>query len=96
MSSTATASITQTEAAADRVDSSPIALTDAQLHAIMTYAAVLHPSLRRAYVERVAYELRNQVIGDGSTYRACAKVLKESGLFDPPTLGPGHTSKWDR
>ena len=84
MTSTDTATIiTMTEASADR-ESTPLALTDNQLDQIMRHAAVLHPGLRRAYVERVAYELRNQEIDDGLVYRMCAKVLKESGLFDPP------------
>ena len=50
----------------------------------MRHAAVLHPHLRRIFVEHVAYELRGQVVGDGVVFRACAKVLKESGMFDPP------------
>jgi len=62
----------------------PLALTDAELNQIMRYAGPLHPRLRRAFVERVAYELRGRVIGDGLVHRACAKVLKESGLFDAP------------
>jgi hypothetical protein len=74
----------------------PLALTDDQLTQVMRHAGVLHRGLRRAFVERVAYELRGQVIGDGVVFRACARVLKESGLFDPPQLGSGRVSKWDR
>jgi hypothetical protein len=72
------------------------ALTDDQLAQIMRHAGVLHRGLRRAFVERVAYELRGQVVGDGVVFRACAKVLRESGMFDPPELGSGHVSKWSR
>jgi hypothetical protein len=69
----------------------PLALTDEQLTQVMRHAAVLHPRLRRAFVERVAFELRGGIIGDGVVFRACAKVLKESGMFDPPLLtNPQH------
>jgi hypothetical protein len=53
--------------------------------------------LRRVFVEHVAYELRGKVIGDGQVFRTCAKVLKESGMFDPPDLDSGRMpriSKW--
>jgi hypothetical protein len=60
----------------------PLALTDEQLTQVMRHAAVLHPQLRRVFVEHVAYELRGRTIGDGVVFRACAKVLKESGMFD--------------
>jgi hypothetical protein len=65
----------------------------------MRHAAVLHPHLRRIFVEHVAYELRGQVVGDAVVFRACAKVLKESGMFDPPVLDSGRmprVSKWER
>jgi hypothetical protein len=86
-----TASSTKTRSTSDSSTPTPqhpppLALTDEQLDQVMRHAGVLHPGLRRAFVERVAYELRGQVIGDGSVARACAKVLKESGMFDPPTL----------
>jgi hypothetical protein len=76
-----------------------LALTDDQLDQIMRHAAVLHPQMRRVFVEHVAYELRGKVIGDGVVFRACAKVLRESGMFDPPELESGRMpriSKWDR
>jgi hypothetical protein len=109
MTSTDTMTITKTEATADRgksisgnlplSDSAPLALTDDQLTQIMRHAGVLHRGLRRAFVERVAYELRGQVVGDGLVFRACAKVLKESGMFDPQDLDSGRmprVGKWDR
>jgi hypothetical protein len=67
----------------------PLALTDDQLTQVMRHAGVLHPGLRRAFVERVAHELRGKTIGDGSVYVACRKVLKESGMFDPPLATTG-------
>jgi hypothetical protein len=90
-----TAHSTETQA----IDQAPLALTDAQLTQVMRHAAVLHPHLRRVFVEHVAYELRGQPIGDGAVYRACAKVLRESGMFDPPDLDSGRMpriSKWER
>jgi len=91
MASSDTAMMTKTEAAVEGTaepcslpGSSPLAFTDSQLDTVMKHAGVLHPGLRRAFVERVAYELRGQVIGDGNLFRACAKVLRESGMFDPP------------
>src|SRR5262245_59260004 len=42
----------------------PLALTDEQLTQVMRHAAVLHPQLRRVFVEHLAYELRGRTIGD--------------------------------
>jgi hypothetical protein len=53
----------------------------------------------RADERAFAYELRGKFVGDGLVHRACAKVLKESGMFDPPELDCGRMpriSKWDR
>ena len=69
----------------------PLALTDDQLDQVMRCAAHLHPHLRHAFVERVAYALRGKTIGDGEVWRACASVLRESGMFDAPLeTEPGH------
>ena len=95
MAPTTTAYSTKTQA----THQAPLALTDEQLTQVMRRAAVLHPGLRHAFVERVARELRGQTIGEGMVFRACAKVLKESGMFDPPVLDSGRMpriSKWDR
>ena len=62
----------------------PLALTDEQLDQIMRCAAPLHPAMRRLFVEHVAYALRDKIVGDGEVWRACASVLRESGIFDPP------------
>jgi hypothetical protein len=40
--------------------------------------------MRHVFVEHVAYALRGKTIGDGEVWRACAQVLRESGMFDPP------------
>jgi hypothetical protein len=96
---------TKIQATAEAAHQAPLALTDDQLDQIMRHAAVLHPQMRRVFVEHVAYELRGQVIGDGVVFRACAKVLKQSGVFDPPLSTredgePGarmpRVSKWER
>jgi hypothetical protein len=71
----------------------PLALTDDQLDQIMRCAAPLHPRVRRVFVEHVAYALRGKIIGDGEVWRACAAVLRESGMFDAPLeTEPGHRS----
>jgi hypothetical protein len=57
------------------VDSRPLAFTDSELDIITRHAGVLPPGLRRAFVERVAYELRGQVVGDGLVYRMCPDCL---------------------
>jgi hypothetical protein len=105
--STTAALITKTAASAERVKvskhgpldhvqtpaSSPLALTDEQLDAVMKHAMPLHPRLRRAFVEHVAVALRGVEIGDGSLHRACVMVWRQ--MFDPP-LETAHESKWSR
>jgi hypothetical protein len=61
-----------------------VRLTDDQLDQVMRCAAPLHPRVRRLFVEHVALALRGKIIGDGEVWRACASVLRESGMFDPP------------
>jgi hypothetical protein len=65
-------------------NSPPLALTDDQLDQIMRCAARLHPEMRRLFVEHVVYALRGRTIGDGEVWRACAQVLREARMFDPP------------
>ena len=45
--------------------------------------------------QAVAHALRGQELGDGVVFRASAKVLKESGMFDPPleTAGGKYAAK---
>jgi hypothetical protein len=62
----------------------PLALSDEQLDQIMKCAAPLHPRVRRLFVEHVAARLRGKDIGDGAVFRACAEVLRETGMFDAP------------
>jgi hypothetical protein len=47
-------------------DSVPLSLSDDQLDQVMRHAAVVHPGLRRAFVDHVAHELRGRSIGDGA------------------------------
>jgi hypothetical protein len=68
----------------------PIALTDDQLDQIMRCAAPLHPVMRHLFVEHVAYALRGKTLGDGEVWRACASVLREAGMFDPPLESHHH------
>src|SRR5262245_38449825 len=100
MGPTANAYIAETQATAEApLPSRPLALTDDQLDQIIRCAAPLHPRMRRAFVERVAYALRGKTMGDGTVYLACRQVLRESGMFDPPELESGRMpriSKWDR
>ena len=53
MAPTPTAYSTKTQATAEATHQTPLALTDEQLTQVMRHAAVLHPGLRRAFVERV-------------------------------------------
>jgi hypothetical protein len=77
-------------------ESAPLAFTDAQLDQIMRCAQPLHPRVRIAFIEAVARALRGQELGDGVVFRVCREVLRNSTLFDPPELGSGRTTKWDR
>jgi hypothetical protein len=65
-------------------ESRPLALTDSQLDQIIRCSQPLEPQMRAVFIERVAAELRNKVVGDGEVWRACVSVLKESGMFHPP------------
>jgi hypothetical protein len=104
MTSPAAATITQTEASADRVDPktervrepAPLRFTDAQLDQIMRCAEPLHPRVRRAFVEAVANALRGQELGDGVVFRVCRQILRDSTMFDPPELESRRATKWDR
>jgi hypothetical protein len=111
MPSTDTATITKTEAAAEApnrarahalpkgahapgLPSPPVRFTDAQLDQVMRCAQPLHPRVRVAFIEAVANALRGKELGDGVVFRACREVLR--GCFDPPELGSGRATKWDR
>jgi hypothetical protein len=60
----------------------PIALTDAQLDAVIRACAPLQPDVRASFLERVAEYLRDREIGDGAVYLAIARAQKE--FFDAP------------
>jgi hypothetical protein len=67
----------------------PIALSDAQLDAIMRACVPLRPDDRGAFLERVAEQLRDREIGDGAVYLAVARAQKE--FFDAPLSTGEHT-----
>ena len=58
----------------------PIALTDAQLAAVMRAAEPLAPGDRSAFLETVAGLLQGQAIGDGAVHRACADAPTKTRL----------------
>ena len=62
-----------------------ISLSDAQLQAVMTAAATLHPSERDPFLRALAHRLRGEEIGDGSVGRAI-KELMSGGFFKPPVV----------
>jgi hypothetical protein len=72
--------------AADLVDLSampaPIALSDAQLDAVMRACAPLQPHARAGFLEAVAAALQGREIGDGTVYLAIAMAQKK--FFDAP------------
>ena len=63
----------------------PLALSDAELAAVMAAARPLAPRLRDAFVRDVASVLaREPMIGDGIVVRVCQEVQRR--YFDPPML----------
>jgi hypothetical protein len=78
----------------------PLALTDAQLDALMRLATPLQPHCRDAFLRILAHELRGKRdVGDGELHRIAAEVIKRYSLFDPPELDSGRmprVSKWER
>jgi hypothetical protein len=60
----------------------PIALSDAQLDAVMRVCAPLRPDARGGFLEAVAAALQGREIGDGSVGRAIAAAQRQ--FFDPP------------
>jgi hypothetical protein len=70
---------------ADRATNSPpLALTDAQMDAIMLAAKPLPHRARRAFLEALATDLRDRPLGDGAVHRAIRIVQRR--YFDPPNL----------
>jgi hypothetical protein len=60
----------------------PIALTDAQLDAIIRACGPLRPDARAGFLQAVAATLQGCEIGDGSVYLAIATAQKM--FFDAP------------
>jgi hypothetical protein len=74
----------------------PIAVTDAQMSAIMTAAAPLQPFERVAFLTAVAHRLRSEPepVGDGTLNRLIREVVRE--VWRPPTTTgdePRHNSR---
>jgi hypothetical protein len=73
------------------LDQTPLALTDDQLSQILSHAAPLTRSARRAFVADVVAELvRCEPIGDGVVFTVCRKVQRR--YWDPPLT---HSGKYD-
>jgi hypothetical protein len=61
----------------------PLALTDAQITAVMQLSRPLLPAQRTAFVELLAAKLNgHREIGDGLLYQICRDLQRE--LFSPP------------
>jgi hypothetical protein len=75
----------------------PLALTDAQLAALMRLAQPLQPRDRDAFLRILAYELRDRHdVGDGELHRVASAIIRSHRLFDAPDLRSGCVSKWGR
>jgi hypothetical protein len=55
---------------------SPIRLSERQLHAIMTAARTVPLDLRDAFLKQVAAELRGRDLGDGLVHRVAYQVAR--------------------
>jgi hypothetical protein len=78
--------------------SPPIALSEAQMSALLAASYPLPPTARAAFLEHCARELANvSELGDGILHRMIMRVQKL--YFDPPDLDTGRMpriSKWER
>jgi hypothetical protein len=54
----------------------PIALTDKQMLTVTEVARRLSPHLRGQYLQAVADNLRGQIIGDASVYKAAHQAVR--------------------
>jgi hypothetical protein len=76
----------------------PIALSEAQMCALLAASYPLPPALRSAFLEACAREIANlPELGDGVLHRTIVRVQKL--YFDPPDLdrrSMPRTSKWER
>jgi hypothetical protein len=76
---------------------SPIALSEAQMCALLAASYPLPPAARAAFLEHCAREIANlPELGDGVLHRTIVRVQKM--YFDPPDLDGRmpRVSKWDR
>jgi hypothetical protein len=63
----------------------PLALSDAQVSAIMAVSRPLSPDQRSRFLEMLAAKLTGQrELGDGAIYRLCRELQRE--YFSPPTF----------
>ena len=77
--------------------SPPIALSEAQMLAVLAASYPLPPDLRSTFLEHCAREIANlPELGDGVLHRTIVRVQKE--YFDPPDLDGRmpRVSKWAR
>jgi hypothetical protein len=76
----------------------PIALSEAQMCALLAASYPLPPAARSAFLEHCAREIANlPELGDGVLHRTIVRVQRM--YFDPPELESGRmprVSKWER
>jgi hypothetical protein len=69
--------------------STPVALTDEQMSALLAAAHPLPARSRLAFLEQCARELAQlPEVGNGAVHRVVMKVQRQ--YFDPPDLATGH------
>ena len=75
----------------------PIALTEAQMCALLAASHPLPPALRSAFLEACAKEIANlPELGDGVLHRTIVRIQRE--FFDLPDIDGRmpRVSKWER
>ncbi len=79
-------------------DQPPIALSEAQMCALLAASYPLPPTARTPFLEHCAREIANlPELGDGVLHRTIVRVQRM--YFDPPDLEDGRmppVSKWER
>jgi hypothetical protein len=72
----------------------PLALTDAQISAIMALSRPLSPDQRSRFLEMLAAKLDGRrELGDGQLYRLCRELQRE--YFSPPDFNVDSGGKWN-
>jgi hypothetical protein len=69
-----------------------LALSDAELEAVMFYAHPLVPAVRSQFLQAVAERLAGHELGAGLVARVARELQRE--YFEPPDLG--HVGRWAR